>query len=133
VSSDDSQRDGFSYVLTERELPAQNGVLLLVSLSGPIQRTSLPHFERLIEEVGTRKVDWVVLSFRDVPRQIERPMYASLAKMQKIVRDKPAELKVCDLHSEVRTALEHAGILRPQEIAGKLEHALKALTPKKRS
>jgi anti-anti-sigma regulatory factor len=122
----------FSYLMTEKELPAQNGVLLLVSLFGPIQRSSSEHFEKLIEEIGTKKPDWVVLNFRDVPRQVERPMYASLAKLQKLIRDKQAELKICEMHSDVRLALESAGITRPQEVVGPLEQALRTLSPKKK-
>jgi anti-anti-sigma factor len=119
-----------TYFLSEKEVASQKAVILLISLAGPINRTTAPVFEKLIEDVEKRSPGWVVLNLRDVGSTIERTQYPAFAKLQKTIRDKSAELKICSVHPDLKKLLTDAGLIRGKELANNLPEALQALTPK---
>jgi anti-anti-sigma regulatory factor len=128
---DQQQALQFTYFVSQKELPSQDGILLLVALAGRIHRPEAQPFEKLIEEITAKPAHWVILSLRDVGQNVERTMFPALARLQKVVRDKPAELKLCGVHPELKISLESAGIIRSIEIVNNLAQALTSLSPKK--
>jgi anti-anti-sigma regulatory factor len=69
----------------------------------------------------------VVLNLRDVGQTIERIQYPAFAKLQKTIREKGAELKICNIHPDLRKTLVDAGLLRVKELANNLPEALQSL------
>ncbi|MFL5814934.1 MAG: STAS domain-containing protein [Bdellovibrionia bacterium] len=125
-----SQLGQLTYFLSEKEVVSQKSVILLISLAGPINRSNAAVLDKLIEELEKRSPGWVVLNLRDVGSSIERTQYPAFAKLQKTVRDKGAELKICSVHPNLRTTLVDAGLLRVNEITNNLPEALQSLAPK---
>jgi len=119
-----------TYFLSEKEVASQQAVILLISLAGPINRATASVFEKLIEEVEKKSPGWVVINMRDVGTSIERTQFPNFAKLQKIIRDKPAELKIYSVHPDLKKILIDAGILRAKEISNNLPEALQSLSPK---
>lgn len=125
-----AQSGQLTYFLSEKEVVAQKTNILLISLAGPINRTTAPVFEKLIEEVEKKSPGWVVLNLRDIGTTIERTQYPAFAKLQKTIRDKAAELRICSVHPELKKLLVDAGLIRTKELANNLPEALQSLTPK---
>jgi anti-anti-sigma factor len=125
-----TQPDQLTYFLSEKEVASQKSVILLISLAGPINRATADVLDKLIEELEKRSPGWVVLNLRDIGSSIERTQYPAFAKLQKTVRDKGAELKICSVHPDLRSVLVDAGLLRVKEIANNLPEALQSLSPK---
>lgn len=119
-----------TYFLSENEVASQKAFILLISLAGPINRSTASVLDQLIEDVEKRSPGWVVLNMRDVGATIERTQYPAFAKLQKTIRDKGAELKICSVHPDLKKTLVDAGLLRGNEIANNLPEALQSLSPK---
>jgi anti-anti-sigma factor len=119
-----------TYFLSEKEVASQKSVILLISLAGPMNRANADVLDKLIEELEKKSPGWVVLNLRDVGTSIERTQYPAFARLQKTVRDKGAELKICSVHPDLRTTLVDAGLLRIKEISNNLPEALQSLAPK---
>jgi anti-anti-sigma regulatory factor len=47
-------------------------------------------------------------------------------RLQKAIREMPAELRVCGLHPEFKKLLEEKGLLRHSELSNNLQDALKS-------
>jgi anti-anti-sigma regulatory factor len=121
------QPDQLTYFLSEKEVASQKAVILLISLAGPISRSTADVLDKLIEDVEKRSPGWVVLNLRDVGQTIERIQYPAFAKLQKTIREKGAELKICNIHPDLRKTLVDAGLLRVKELANNLPEALQSL------
>lgn len=119
-----------TYFLSEKEVVSQKSFILLISLAGPINRATSAVFEKLIEDVEKKSPGWVVINLRDVGSTIERTQYPAFAKLQKVIRDKPAELKIFSVHPDLKKLLTDAGLIRAKELANNLPEALQSLTPK---
>ena len=124
------QPSQFSYFISEKDLSSQNGILLVIALMGPISRSNAPIFEKFLDELSQKQAHWVIINLRDVEKDVERPMFPVFARLQKLIRDKPAELKLCGVHPELRVVLEQAGILRATEVVNNLAMALQTLSPR---
>jgi anti-anti-sigma factor len=123
------QSGQLTYFLSEKEVPSQKAKILLISLAGPLNRNTSETFDKLIEEVAQKSAGWVVVNMRDVAQPIERTQFPAFARLQKIIREKPAELKICSIHPELRKTLQDAGLLRFKELANNLSEALESLSP----
>lgn len=100
--------------------------VLIVSLVGPISKDNAVIFDECIREVKKAPARWVVLHFRDVT-ELDRTQLPALARLQKTIREKPAELKVCAVHPDLREMLFAQGLLREVETYNNMSHALQAI------
>lgn len=121
-----------SYFISEKAISSQNSTLLLIALAGPINRSNASVLDRLIEEIDKKSAGWVVINMRDVGHSMERTQFSVFAKLQKTIREKPAELKLCSIHPDLKKTLQDAGLLRQNEISNNLPEALASLTPKEK-
>lgn len=126
----DNENPTFNFFLADKEIPTQKGVILLISLTGSLDRNSANEFMKLLKELKARSFHWAVLSLRDIQKDVERPQFVAFANLQKMIREKPAELKICGLHPELRLTLEAAGLIRAKEVVNNLADALRTLKPR---
>ncbi|OFZ21757.1 MAG: hypothetical protein A2X94_15835 [Bdellovibrionales bacterium GWB1_55_8] len=108
-------------------LLAEKKSILVVSFIGPLVRTNAHVLEKCIKEISKREATWVIVNFRDVPANLDRTVYPALARLQQVIRSKPAELKMTALHPELRKQLDQQGLLRPKEVVDNLAIALQAV------
>jgi anti-anti-sigma regulatory factor len=94
-----------------------------------MNRSNAATFDKLIEEVTQKSPSWVIINMRDLGRTIERTQFPAFARLQKVIREKPAELKLCSIHPDLKTTLQDAGLVRYNELADNLSDALASLTP----
>jgi anti-anti-sigma regulatory factor len=120
-SSPSSESSELVYFLAEKNF------CLIVSLIGKLGRKNIAALQSCIKELEKSKAKWIIINFRDVSPIIDEPMVAELATLQKKVRAKPAALKLCSLHPELRTALIERGVIRLEETNNNLTEALFAL------
>jgi anti-anti-sigma regulatory factor len=106
---------------------AEKNLCLIVSLIGRLSRKNAAVLESCMKDIEKSKAKWIIINFRDVAAQIEEPMYAELANLQKKVRAKPAALKLCSLHPDLRKSLTDRGVIRLEETNNNLTDALLAL------
>lgn len=96
-------------------------------LIGRLGRKSGGVLESCIKDLEKSKAKWIIINFKDVAPLIDEPMYAELANLQKKVRTKPAALKICSLHPDLRKSLVDRGVIRLEETNNNLTEALLAL------
>jgi anti-anti-sigma regulatory factor len=106
---------------------AEKNFCLIVSLIGRLGRKDVQILENCIQELEKSKAKWIVINFRDVSPEIDEPMFSELVNMQKKVRAKPAALKLCSLHPELKKRLTDRGVIRQEETNNNLTEALLAL------
>jgi anti-anti-sigma regulatory factor len=103
---------------------AEKNSCLIVSLIGKLGRKDVAVLESCISDLEKSKAKWIIINFRDVLPQIDEPMYSELANLQKKARAKPAALKLCSLHPDLRKSLLDRGIIRLEETNNNLTEAL---------
>jgi anti-anti-sigma regulatory factor len=106
---------------------AEKNLCLIVSLIGRLGRKNVDVLESCIKDIEKSKAKWIIINFRDVAPLIDEPMYAELASLQKKVRAKPAALKLCSIHPDLRKSLIDRGVIRLDETNDNLTEALLAL------
>ncbi len=110
----------FQYFISEK-----NG-FLVASLVGLLDQSSLPKFEELSTEISRADFKKFILNFRDVSG-VTTESFQAIALLQKMVRARDADLRICGLRPDVKDRLHKAGILRPHELANNLQEALLSL------
>jgi len=111
----------FSYFIS-----AKNSTVV-VSMIGPLYRSNIHLLEACLQEVLDRKADFVILSLRDVPPNVDQAVLPTLTRMQKVLRETSKELRLASIHPELRGRLEKLGLLRAHEVMNNLAEALQDL------
>lgn len=106
---------------------AEKNRILVISLIGPLAKVNTPTLENCIREVKERSPQWVILNFRDVPPEVDKTVVPQIARLQKLVREKPAILRLSSIHPELKKFLEYEGLVRSDEVCNNLAEALKSL------
>jgi anti-anti-sigma regulatory factor len=106
---------------------AEKNLCLIVSLIGKLGRKNVGVLESCLKDLEKSKAKWIIINFRDVAPMVDEPMYAALANLQKKVRAKPAALKLCSLHPDLRKLFIDRGVIRLEETNNNLTEALLAL------
>lgn len=102
----------------------QKNGMLVVSFSGEINTPVLPALEACRQELLAKtEVSCVVLYFQDV-EAISSDAIPWLAQVQREIRLKPAEVRLCSLRENMRERLVRMGVVRGLEIAEDLRTAL---------
>ena len=98
--------------------------MLVVSLIGEINSHVLPALEACRQEILSKEdVRCVVLYFQDVD-SLSPDAISLLAQMQREIRSKPADLRLCSLKQSLREKLVRMGVIRGLEISEDLKAAL---------
>lgn len=98
---------------------------LIVSFSGTMTEDTSSKLIHCEEEVKKRNAKCIVLNFFNID-EMTRGCMRQLAHLEKLIRDKPAKLRICFLKPDHETFLVREGIIRPNEITGNLMQALKS-------
>lgn len=102
----------------------QKNKMLVVSFSGEINTPVLPALEACRQELlAKREISCVVLYFQDVD-SISADAIPWLAQVQREIRLKPAEIRLCSLRENLRERLVRMGVIRGLEVADDLKSAL---------
>ena len=98
--------------------------MLVVSFTGDLNSQVLASLEVCREEVMRKsKATNVVLFFQQV-ESMSTEVVSWLAQMQREIRMKPAELRICGLRTNMKERLVKMGIIRGMELADDLKTAL---------
>lgn len=101
----------------------QKNRMLVVSLTGEISSNALAALESCRQEILAKKdAACIVLFFQDV-ESISSDAIPLLAQIQRDIRQKPAELRLC-LKEALREKLVRMGVVRGLEVAEDLRSAL---------
>lgn len=111
----------FTYFISEKS------PILIVTLGGKILRSTNQILDQCFTDVSTKDFSWAVLNFQGVS-EIDLPSITHLAKFQKMIRNKPAQLKVCSLAHSLEQLLREQCLLRTEELALDLVSALKFIS-----
>lgn len=102
----------------------QRNNMLVVSFSGEISTPVLAALEACRQELLSKsEVRCVVLYFQDVG-SISTDAIPWLAQVQRDIRLKPAEVRLCALPGTLRERLVRMGVVRGLEVADDLKSAL---------
>jgi anti-anti-sigma regulatory factor len=107
----------------------KNGYLVL-SMVGSITKATLGVFERAQMELRKCEAQYIVLNFHDITR-LDISGVPALVRLQKSLRERPAELRICFLKPDFLRMLVEAGAVRPPELADNLLEALRSFNPNK--
>lgn len=103
---------------------SQKNRMLVVTLSGEISTPVLPALEACRQELLAKsEVSCVVLYFQDV-HSISADAIPWLAQLQRDIRMRPAEIRLCALRENLRERLVRMGVVRGLEVAEDLKSAL---------
>jgi anti-anti-sigma regulatory factor len=105
---------------------AEKNEYLVVSLVGPLTKGNLGALEGFQAKINESAAHYVVFSFHDV-KDLDLAGIGALAKMQKIVRAKPADLRICFLSEQFKKLLLKNGAIRQDEVTANLARALDSL------
>ncbi|WP_246845889.1 STAS domain-containing protein [Bdellovibrio sp. ZAP7] len=99
--------------------------MLVVSFSGEeMSPVVVPALEAVRAEIlAKEEVVQVVFYFQNIDR-ISNEALASFAQLQRDVRAKPADLRLCSLKESLREKLLRMGVVRGLEVAEDLKSAL---------
>jgi anti-anti-sigma regulatory factor len=98
---------------------------LVISLLGTVTKATIPAIDRCRDEALKSKASNVVISLHDV-NTVEISGVPALIRLQKAMRDKPAELRLAFLKPSTAKSLLEAGAVRPDELADNLLAALQS-------
>jgi anti-anti-sigma factor len=101
--------------------------IAVVSFAGKLSRENEPVLQQCAAELIEKRPKFVILYLRDLGSRMDIAALPAFARLQKAVRELPAEMKVCSPHPELRALLEEKGLLRPNELCNNLVEALQAL------
>ena len=110
-----------TYFVTEK-----SGILI-VSFRGNWTREGLPVIEYLITDLEIRTPKWVIVDFKEDMETMESALFPHFTRMQKLIRDKGALLKISGLNHFLKKTLTEHGLIRPEETAHDLAEALQLL------
>lgn len=101
--------------------------ILILTLIGPLIRSNALILSECINVVSSSSARWIILNCRDIPPEIDQSLAAPLARLQKTIREKPAELRISGLHPDLFVTFKKKGILREHEICSNLAEALQQI------
>lgn len=104
---------------------SENGKYLVISFVGSILETTGKRLQECEDEINRRSATRIVLNFFNVD-EMSRGAIRPLARLEKIIRDKPANLRLCFLKPDHEKLLIWEGVARPDEIMENLVIALKS-------
>ena len=105
-----------------------NDVVLVIDLFGDMDSKAVAIIEKCRDEIlAQQPVKYVIFNFSKVA-QVGGDAIQSWAQLQKSVRSKPAELRLCGIEEEPREKMFKYGILRTGEIAASLREAVASIT-----
>lgn len=102
---------------------SQKNNMLVVSFNGEMTAQILAALEACRQELSKKEVSCVVFYFQDVEGMSSEAI-SLLAQMQREIRAKPAELRLCSLKENLRTKLIRMGVVRGLEVVDDLKTAL---------
>jgi anti-anti-sigma regulatory factor len=120
-------------VLTDTDLQysiSEKNHMLVVTLTGDLSTASLAQLDSCRKEIlGKKEVRCVVLYFQKV-EQVTTDVIPFVTQLQRDIRTKPSELRLCGLKSSIRERLLKTGVIRGLEIAEDLKSALLSFSTK---
>jgi hypothetical protein len=116
---------------TLRYFITEKSSILVISLVGPLVRTNVPVLEQCLAEISTRDFQLAVLLFQDCGNTVERPVFPALTRLQKVLRDRPAKIRVGGLVDDLYHLLLNHGVIRQNEATATLQEALSSLLGRK--
>ena len=109
-----------TYVISEKHFVA------VVNFRGPLQGQFTRIIENCEQDLRSRKINWVILNFQEVP-EVEFIVVPQLARLQKAIRETVVGLRMCSLNRSVMMVLGDRVLLRPGEVYRNLPEAMKSL------
>ena len=104
-----------------------NQPVLIITLSGPFSFEYLSEIQALNSKISTLdQVNFVVFELSKLSL-VESKMTFSFARIQKEVRDKDFQLRVCGTPTKLKEKLLEKGVLREGELFANLTDAVKSL------
>src|SRR4051812_36730022 len=104
----------------------KNGYLVL-SFVGDLTKATIGVCEKALLEISRLKPRFIVLNFHDLTR-LDVSGIPTLVRMQKSLRERPAELRLCFMKPDIRKMMTEAGALRPAEFVSTLVDALRSFS-----
>ncbi len=104
---------------------SEKQAFLVVSFLGSMTKLTSRVLEKCQSEILQSEAKRFVLSFHDVT-QLEPSAIPFLVRMQKALRDKGAEIRVCFLKPEFKKLLIEAAAVRTPEVMANLIEALQS-------
>jgi anti-anti-sigma regulatory factor len=101
---------------------------LVLSFLGAITKSTLVVFEKAQLDVRKSEATNIVLNFHDITK-LDVSGIPGLVKLQKMIRERPAELRICFLRPDFKKMLLEGGAVRPNELNNNLLDALKSFSP----
>ncbi len=108
-----------SYFISEKEK------FLVITLQGPADRTFEHIVEECLERIRLSKAEFIVINLHDVT-QFDRQGLSFFVKLEKQIRNKPAQLRICCINSIVNKFLNEEGAVRNNEVAPDLPMAIQS-------
>jgi hypothetical protein len=112
---------------TLRYFISEKSSILVVSLVGPLTRQNISVLEACWAEIPRRTFQYAVLLLQEVSGSIERPVFPHLIRLQKTLRERPAEIRVSGLSAQQLAFLIEQGVLRSSEATVSIQEALGSL------
>ncbi|MEZ0391039.1 MAG: STAS domain-containing protein [Pseudobdellovibrionaceae bacterium] len=121
----DGKKDPFGYQLVG------NDSVLIINFSGSLHSGSLSTLDEITEALNSKSsLQAVILNFT----QVETLAFEAIprfAQFLKVIRGKPAELRICSLKLPLKERLGRSGILRSSEITETTKDAIYSLAGNK--
>lgn len=109
----------FNYYLSEKD------EILIITLIGEMTESAIPKLKECIEEMKVKNPQFVAFNLHDI-NKIGIDGVRLFAHMQKLIREKPAKIRICFLETKIKERLIKEGIVREGEIVDNLGLALKS-------
>ena len=116
-----TETDELKYFISEKKH------IMVVTLIGPLVRSNAHILDQCIRELSRKEASWVILNLKDVPGTVDRAVFPAIARLQKNVRDRKAQLRLSSINPNLRLALDQNGLIRSDETSNTLAEALTSL------
>jgi len=120
----DLEQSDLSYLISHKNL-----IVVVTFIGAFVREKQAATFDRCLAEILEKNPQWVVFYFRDMGNKMDAGFYPAFVKLQKAIRDKPAELRLCSLHPELRETLLEKAIVRKNELSPNLREAFIGYKP----
>jgi anti-anti-sigma factor len=107
------------YFLSEKQQ------FLVVSLVGSLTKSTQAEIQKCEDAILASAAKYIVLNFHDL-KEMDLTGIRPLVQLQKRIREKPAQMRLCFVKTEIFNILDGAAAIRPQELCGDLVQALKS-------
>ena len=109
----------FEYFLSEKQQ------FLVVSLVGTLTKATHGEIQKCEEAILASSAKCIVLNFHEF-KGMDLTGIRPLAQLQKCIREKPAQLRLCFVNTDIYSMMDRVGAVRAQEICEDLVQALKS-------